>query len=77
MIQQKKRKNDEHFNLKINLQDVYFGCKKTFNIMRKVICNNCRMKCHKCNYEWVPRKLKHFPSYYTCPNCQIKTRINK
>lgn len=44
----KVRKNDEVYNLKINLQDVYHGCQKTFNIMRKTICNACKMNCHKC-----------------------------
>jgi hypothetical protein len=32
------------------------------------------MKCHKCNHEWTPRKIKPEGNYYTCGMCQSKTR---
>ena len=42
------RKKNEEFTLNLSLRDVYFGCMKTFNIMRKVQCDNCKVQCHNC-----------------------------
>ena len=43
------KKNDEYYNLKINLSDVYFGLKKNFNIKKKYTCPTCRISCNTCN----------------------------
>jgi len=43
------KKNDEYYNLKINLYDVYYGMKKNFNIKKKYTCPNCRIICNICN----------------------------
>lgn len=43
------KKEDEYFNCKITLKDVFYGINKAFNIKRKYICEMCRKHCHDCN----------------------------
>jgi DnaJ-class molecular chaperone len=43
------KKEDEIFNYKITLKDVFYGTTKTFNIKRKYICETCNKQCNFCN----------------------------
>ena len=43
------KKDDEIFNCKITLKDVFYGTNKTFNIKRKYICEICKKHCNDCN----------------------------
>jgi molecular chaperone DnaJ len=47
--QQNQKKNNEYYNFKIKLSDVYFGINKNFNIKKKVMCEKCKINCTMCN----------------------------
>jgi DnaJ-class molecular chaperone len=43
-----KKKRNEEYILNINLENVYTGMSKNFNIMRKTQCDNCKIECSIC-----------------------------
>ena len=45
----KIKKNDEVFNFKIRLDDVFYGLHKNFKIKKNLVCDNCKTTCLKCN----------------------------
>jgi DnaJ-class molecular chaperone len=44
----KIKKNNTYFKLKITLDDVFKGVKKTFNLKRSFECKNCKVNCNDC-----------------------------
>lgn len=42
------KKNNEYYIFKINLNDVYSGINKNFNIKKRYICELCKLQCAKC-----------------------------
>lgn len=46
---QKIKKNDHIHKYSINLENVYFGIKKQFNLKKSIECKLCKKKCDACN----------------------------
>ena len=44
----KRRNNDRYYTIKITLNDVYNGLKKTLNINNEIKCDNCNKQCSVC-----------------------------
>jgi len=44
----KKKNNDQYYTIKITLNDVYNGLKKTLNIKNEIKCDNCNKQCSIC-----------------------------
>ena len=44
-----KKKSDHIKYCNIKLEDVYKGCKKTFNLQRNLSCYSCKTQCGTCN----------------------------
>jgi len=44
----KRRNNDKYYTIKISLNDVYNGLKKTLNIKNEIKCDNCNKQCSIC-----------------------------
>jgi DnaJ family protein A protein 2 len=53
----KKRNNDQYYTIKITLNDVYNGLKKTLNIKNEIKCNNCNKQCSLCRGTGIQTKM--------------------
>lgn len=52
-----KKKNNNRYDLKITLNDVYFGLKKTLNIKHEIECSKCNNKCKTCGGSGRVKKM--------------------
>lgn len=43
------KRQDNHYNCKINLRDCFFGTVKKLRLQRERLCEKCLMKCNVCN----------------------------
>ena len=56
----KTKKNNSYYTLKITLDDVFKGIKKTFNLNRSFECKLCKINCPVCGGRGqITRKVQH------------------
>ena len=51
------KKQDHFYTYKITLNDVFMGKTATFNITRKMLCQNCVSKCSSCQGQGVVKNI--------------------
>lgn len=78
---QKVKKNDHIHKYLINLESIYFGIKKNFNLKRNVECILCKKKCEVCNGAGkIEQKIQLGPNIiqaiqHPCHSCNTTGKI--
>lgn len=78
---QKIKKNDHIHKYFINLESVYFGIKKHFNLKRNLDCNLCKKKCEVCNGSGrIEQKIQLGPNIiqaiqHPCQSCNTTGKV--
>ena len=54
----KIKRNDENYNCKISLKEVFFGTIRKFHIKRQIICEKCNIECAHCKGTGVDKNQK-------------------
>jgi len=72
---QRQKKNNHYYNLRLTLDEIYFGCTKKLKIKRNIICKKCTSTCYKCNGQGTFfQQLQMGPFtqtlQQTCMNCK-------
>jgi DnaJ family protein A protein 2 len=90
--QQKKKCKAKLVNMKIKLEDVYNGAKKTYEFSRRIVCRKCTgsgsanpnavTKCAGCNGKGVKMVVQRMANILlqqqqTCPDCQGEGQVIK
>jgi molecular chaperone DnaJ len=76
-FQQRLRKQDHFYDIRLSLEEVYFGCTKKLKIKRTVRCHKCTSRCYHCHGQGIITKNFQLGPFMqtlqqSCGSCQGK-----
>lgn len=71
------KKQDHFYDVKLSLEEVYFGCTKKLRIKRTIRCQKCTSRCYHCNGQGIITKNVQLGPFLqtlqqSCGSCQGK-----